>query len=260
MDKIQPSLNVHTRQHNIVTRVPMLKNHAKAIGDKPEVEDVWKLFFTDNIMQKIVLETNKKITQMKENYKNKNLPFLQSMDEIELKALIGLLAFSSVLKAGNESVHSFFATDGTGRDVFRCTMSKERFLFLLNALRFDDSTGRAERLKNDSAAAISEVFTYFIENCQRCYNIGAYACVDEMLVAFRGRCKFRMYMPNKPAIYGIKIMALTDARTHYLFNAFIYTGKSFYGKGLNLRERELNKPTQSVYFNLQNPLKEAEGT
>lgn len=76
----------------------MLKNHAKAIGDKPEVEDVWKLFFTDNIMQKIVLETNKKITQMKENYKNKNLPFLQSMDEIELKALIGLLAFSSVSK------------------------------------------------------------------------------------------------------------------------------------------------------------------
>lgn len=98
MEKIQPSLNVRTRQHNIVIRVPMLKNHAKAIGDKPEVEDVWKLFFTDNIMQKIVLETNKKITQMKENYKNKNLPFLQSMDEIELKALIGILAFSSVSK------------------------------------------------------------------------------------------------------------------------------------------------------------------
>lgn len=93
--KIQPSLNVRTRQHNIVTRVPMLKNHAKAIGDKQKVEDVWKLFFTDNIMQKIVLETNKKITQMKENYKDKNLPFLQSMDKIELKALIGLLAFIS---------------------------------------------------------------------------------------------------------------------------------------------------------------------
>lgn len=127
----------------------MLKNHAKAIGDKPEVEDVWKLFFTDNIMQKIVLETNKKITQMKEIYKNKNLPFLQLMDKIELKALIGLLAFSSVFKAGNESVHSFFATDGTGRGVFRCTMSKERFLFLLNTLRFDDPTDRAERLKTD---------------------------------------------------------------------------------------------------------------
>lgn len=41
-------------------------------------------------------------------------------------------------------------------------------------------------------------------------------------------------------------MALTDACTHYLFNAFIYTGKNCYGKGLDLRERELSKPTQSV--------------
>lgn len=61
-EKNQPSSNVRKIQHNIlvVTRVRMLNNFAKVIGDKPEVEDVWKLFFTDNIMQKIVLETNKK--------------------------------------------------------------------------------------------------------------------------------------------------------------------------------------------------------
>lgn len=46
---------------------------------------------------------------MKENYKNKNLPLLQPMDQIELKALIGLLAFPSVLKTVYESAHRLFA-------------------------------------------------------------------------------------------------------------------------------------------------------
>lgn len=71
----------------------------------------------------------------------------------------------------------------------------------------------------------------------------AYACVDEMLVAFRVRCKFRMYCI---CLTNLPNMALTDVWTHYLFNAFIYTGKNCYGKGLDLRERELSKLTQSV--------------
>lgn len=162
-----------------------------------------EIVFTDNIMQKIVLETNKKITQMKENYKDKNLPFLQSMDKIELKALIGLLAFINFQSRKRVS-SQFLRNRWIWKRCFQMYHNKREIPYiLLNALRFDDPTDRAERLKTDSAAAISEVFTYFIDNCQRCYNIGAYACVDEMLVAFRGRCKFRMYMPNKPAKYGI---------------------------------------------------------
>lgn len=55
-----------------------------------------------------------------------------------------------------------------------------------------------------------------------------------------------MYMPKKPARYGIKIMAMTDARTHYLYNAYLYTGKGCYGRTLSPEERKLGKPTQSV--------------
>ena len=50
--------------------------------------------------------------------------------------------------------------------------------------------------------------------------------VDECLVAFRGRCPFRQYMPNKPAKYGIKIWAACDAQSSYAWNMQVYTGKS----------------------------------
>ncbi|CAH2088905.1 unnamed protein product [Euphydryas editha] len=46
-----------------------------------------------------------------------------------------------------------------------------------------------------------------------------------MLVPSRGRCLFRIYMKSKPAKYGLKIMCLCNAKTHYLFNAFIYSGR-----------------------------------
>ena len=112
--------------------------------------------------------------------------------------------------------------------------------------RFDDSSTRSERKEKDHAAAISNIFNIFISNCQAVYSIGAHACVDETLIPFRGRCPFRMYMPNKPARYGIKLICLTDAHNSYLLNAYIYVGKDSDGKCLTKEEQKLLKPTQAV--------------
>lgn len=67
-----------------------------------------------------------------------------------------------------------------------------------------------------------------------------------MLVAFRGRCRFKIYMPKNPAKYGIKIQALTDAKTHYFLNGYIYTGRNCDGFGLTNEEKNFLVPTQSV--------------
>lgn len=64
----------------------------------------------------------------------------------------------------------------------------------------------------------------FVQTCQDSYNVGELPTLDEMLEAFRGRCKFRQYIANKPAKYGIKIYALVDARTFFTNNLGIYPG------------------------------------
>ena len=50
-------------------------------------------------------------------------------------------------------------------------------------------------------------------------------CVDEQLLAFRGRCGFRQYIPSKPAKYGIKIWWCCDSQTCYLLNGEVYLGR-----------------------------------
>lgn len=230
----------------MVINLPGLRGPSKLLGDTASPLEAWMLLFTDYMINEVVEWTNRKIAQIRINYKRTNILWLGDTDAIEIKAFLGLLIYTEAFKAGRESIHSFFATDGTGRDVFRCTMTKKRFLFLLVALRFDNATDRPERMKEDRAAAISHLFNTFVENSQRNFSIGTHACIDETLIGFRGRCSFVMYMPKKPNKYGVKLMSLTDARTSYLYNAYIYSGKGSDGIGLSAEQKKLKVPTQAV--------------
>lgn len=241
--EVRPSSR--TRKHNIVIKVPVLRGKAKYLGPKADPISVWQLLFTDDILLHIVKSTNCKINKMRMRYETPTSN-LKDTDLIELKAFLGLLIFSSIFNSNHENIETLFATDGTGRDIFRAVMSSKRFAVLLSALRFDNFEDRAGRIKQDPTAAISYVFNSFIENCQSVYGIGQSTTIDEMLVSFRGRARFKMYMPNKPCKYGIKIMCLTDARNSYLYNAYIYCGKDSDGIGLESEFKKFSKPTQSV--------------
>ncbi|KAJ8909642.1 hypothetical protein NQ315_015334 [Exocentrus adspersus] len=54
----------------------------------------------------------------------------------------------------------------------------------------------------------------------------SYVTIDEQLLGFRGRCPFRMYIPNKLSKYGIKIVLVCDVSSKYMFDAMPYLGKS----------------------------------
>lgn len=52
-------------------------------------------------------------------------------------------------------------------------------------------------------ASISDIFSKFVSNSQAVYCPSGLVTIDEMLVPFRGRCPFRVYMPKKPKKYGL---------------------------------------------------------
>lgn len=248
-----PVRNVRTPAHNLVRKFPGVIGKARSLGAESNIEEFWSCIFSESMLNELLLRTNDKIRSVQENYVERLKYRVQETDVVELKACLGLLYLSGAFKSGHEDVKSMFATNGTGRDIFRSTMSLERFLFLIACFRFDNSQDRTERQKQDPLAAISFMFNELVKNSQLCFTPGTDVCIDEMLVGFRGRCRFKMYLPSKPVKYGLKIMILADVKTHYFYNGYVYSGKDSDGANLDENFKKFDKPTQAV-LRLAEPL------
>ena len=48
--------------------------------------------------------------------------------------------------------------------------------------------------------------------------------VDESLLLFKGRLRFRQFIPSKRSRFGIKFFVLCDCLTGYVLKIIIYTG------------------------------------
>lgn len=208
-----------TRAENIITRLPGPKATVKHLKGASEI---WKHFFDLHMLEKIVEYTNKHIQKNSENYsRDRNA---SETDLAEIQALIGLLYLAGVLKSGRLSVDELWNNTGTGVEIFRLTMSKFRFMFLLQHLRFDDMDTRAERKQIDKLAPIRNIFDSFADKCKSAYTPFQNVTIDEKLEAFRGKCSFRQYIPSKPNRYGIKIYVIVDSKTYYTIYLEVYVG------------------------------------
>ncbi|XP_063244872.1 piggyBac transposable element-derived protein 1-like [Bacillus rossius redtenbacheri] len=215
-----PHPNVRTRKHNIVIHQPGVK---KVTKNSFSVLECWKLFFPNNMIQEVVDCTNICLDKMCVNYGHER--DCGSTTLAELSALLGLLYLAGVKKAQHLNIEEFFSDDGTAPECFRAVKNMKRFYLLLHALRFDNIHDRDERKLTDNLAPIRNIFQQFVTHCTTNYQVGEYVTVDETLEAFQGRSKFRQYIANKPAKYGLIVYALVDSRTFYTSNLEIYAGR-----------------------------------
>ena len=104
-------------------------------------------------------------------------------------------------------------------------MSIKRFKFLVCCLRFDNCDSRTKRKNKEQLAAVQEIFSKLVTNCQMNYSLGKNVTIDKMLIGFCERCIFCQHIPSKSNKYGIKIFALVNAETYYLYILEVYAGK-----------------------------------
>lgn len=210
-----------TTKENLIVSLPGVKRMAK---NKESPIDCWKIFFPDEMIQQIVNFTNVELRKMSQSYSRGQRDCPQTNFE-EMTAFFGVLYMLGIKKANHAHTSEMWATDGTSPEYFRAVMSEKRFHILVRAIRFDNKDTRRERQKIDNLAPMREIFEGFVKRSIESYSPGEYVVIDEMLEAFRGKCKFRQYIGNKPDKYGIKIYALVDSRTFYTLNMEVYCGK-----------------------------------
>jgi hypothetical protein len=94
-------------------------------------------------------------------------------------------------------------------------MGLNRAKELFRHMRFDNVNTRTDRIRTDKLAPIRDLWEMHAATLQRHYRPDSCITIDEQLVATRGRCSFRQYIPSKPGKYGIKIFWACDSATSY---------------------------------------------
>lgn len=213
--------NIRRRSKNIIVHLPGARGAAR---DKKTEIDIWNLLFDDEVINIVVKCTNIYIDSVRNQFERER--DARPTDTIEIRAVFGLLYIIGSLRSSRKNLRGLWDNSkGNGVESCYLSMSEKRFRFLLRCLRFDDIGDREVRTQTDKLAPIREVSQLLVNNFQKYFSPSEYLTVDEQLLAFRGRCGFRQYIPSKPAKYGVKVFALVDCKNAYTLNLEVYVGK-----------------------------------
>ncbi|KAJ8879450.1 hypothetical protein PR048_020058 [Dryococelus australis] len=102
-------------------------------------------------------------------------------------------------------------------------------LFSFSYGKENNVTEKCLRLLSSTETIPLDIFNFFSmmklrRHCHKFQSPEENMAIDESLIPFRGRLKFRQYIPNKRHRYGIKVYKLWLLQ-RYTWHAKIYTGK-----------------------------------
>lgn len=191
--------------------------------------DFYLLFLTDELLHKMAEETNRYAEQKiidkivdESLTANSRLQDWKAVDVSELKIFFayilwfGLDQKPSVAKYWSQNIlYKNEITSSHGG------MTRNRFELILSNIHIcDNKTSNTSNKMYKIQYLIDYLNTKFLEM----YTPGRNVCIDETMMAWRGRLSFRQYIPSKRHKYGIKFfkLCLPHGYTHKFS---IYSGK-----------------------------------
>ena len=176
----------------------------RSVQQQKTPSDFFFLFIDSTMIRAIIDNTNKEHQRV--NGEQSDL----GLAEDEFLAFLGLVYARGVLLAKNDPVSAMWSKD-YGRDIFRNTMPRNRFVEILRYLRFDDKNTRTARKEKDRFCLIRDIWDAFVRNCQGRYNPSVYLTIDEQLFATQRPDAHSLSNAAKPGKFGIKFWLLADA-------------------------------------------------
>ena len=209
--------------------MPLCSRPQKRVRNKKELIDIWKNFFTDDMITTVLNNTNKKIMTLieqlpEEVHSNDKYRYLMEVTKEELLAFFGILCTRSLLGQNFLRLRRFFTVD-VGHPIFSASMSFNRLVFIKAMISFDDANTRQERWRTDRSAPFRGIFDEFNKCCAKNMSPDDYIVVDKTLYQTRGGISFKTYNKDKLAKYGLNFRILGSSRCPYIYYTVPYTGK-----------------------------------
>lgn len=176
------------------------------------------LFMDENLLDLIVRETNLYQSQNPEPARQKMRAW-EDLGKDELKKFLGLtILMGHVKKVALDDYWSRNPLLVT--PIFNQTMPRNRFEQILRFLHFHNNETPLNHPLKKIKTIIDDLnakFANFLEP-------GRNLCIDESLLLWKGRLRFKQFLPLKRSRFGIKIFEIVDCQTGFVLGFIVYTG------------------------------------
>lgn len=156
-----------------------------------------------------------------------NLNAWTPTDKNEISAFLGIIIMMSIHIL--PTIDHYWSTDPFYKvtEIAEIMLCK-RFKKLLEALHLNDNTKMPERnsLHFDKLYKIRPLLDLINKGCQDAAKPTSSQSIDESMIKFKGRSSMKQYLPMKPIKSGYKIWVRADSITGYVFQFYMYTGKT----------------------------------
>ena len=189
--------------------------------------DIFCRFFTDDVWQLLVSETNKYAAHCKQQSTHTSPRPWHDISREEMKAFIGILILMGVCRLPK------FELYWTTKYTQICPrisgiMSQIRFeqIFRYLHLCVVEQQVAAGQPGHDYLYKVRKLLDLLSPRFLSEYNPHEELSIDEAMIPFKGRLHIKQYMKDKPTKWGIKVFVLADARNGYTIHLQVYTGKN----------------------------------
>ena len=93
----------------------------------------------------------------------------------------------------------------------------------VNFIHFIDNESLAKNYFK--TAKLKPIFDYFLSRFQKLFTPDRDTSINESLLLWKGRLNQKQYIPRKRSRFSLKSFVLYDAKTGYVWNSILYSGK-----------------------------------
>ncbi|GFV21212.1 piggyBac transposable element-derived protein 4 [Trichonephila clavipes] len=214
--------------------------------------EYFELFFTDEIVNHIVTETNIFAAENLNKFKSKEHSRTHHWSETnanELRVFFATLILQGIIT--KPTVKMFWSKRKLiETPSFSNLMSSRRFDLIMQFIHFDRNENTDSSHPQPKLKKIWTVLNYLLKKFSEVYTPEQDICIDESLLLYKGRLSWTQYLPIKRARFGIKMFMLCESHSGYVWSIIIYVGK---GTDVSEENKECSFSTQ-VVLTLSKPL------
>lgn len=209
---------VYRPSPSVYDEIPLTPKNTFSSRTRPIT--LFEKFFTDEVYDTIIYQTNLYAQQNK-------VEGWATLDKNELKGFLGII----IIMGYNilPSIDLYWSSDpGFRVDEIAQVMPVKRFKKILQCLHLNDNAQQPAKTSDnyDKLYKLRPLLDLINHACQTNAKDSSSQSIDESMILFKGRSSMKQYMPLKPIKRGYKVWCRSDSNTGYLYEFYIYTGKS----------------------------------